>query len=95
MRTSERKLARLLNVTGRSICPSGYAYAPGITLWKGEPARRSSDRGMAVIEGVDIGDVEAATSIHQHLGKALLADDGIDDEWVASWSHDMGGWSLS
>ena len=82
MRTSEQKLARLLNVTGRSICPSGYAYAPGITLWKGN---------VHGIEGVDVEDVEATASVHQHLGEALLADDGVNDERVASLSHDVGG----
>ena len=28
------------------------------------------------VEGVDVEDVEATTSVHQHLGEALLADDG-------------------
>jgi len=35
------------------------------------------------IEGVDVEDVEATASVHQHLGEALLADDGIDDNRVA------------
>ena len=43
------------------------------------------------IEGVDVQDVEAAPPVHQHLSEALLADDGIDDEWVASRSYDAGG----
>ena len=43
------------------------------------------------IEGVDIEDVEAAASVHQHLGEVLLADDGINDDRVASRSRDMGG----
>ena len=43
------------------------------------------------IEGVDVQDVEAAPSVHQHHGEALLEDDGVDDEWVASWSCDAGG----
>ena len=43
------------------------------------------------IEGVDVEDVEAATSIHQHLSEALLVDDGVNDERVASWSRDVGG----
>ena len=30
------------------------------------------------IEGVDVEDVEPAASVHQHLGEALLANDGID-----------------
>ena len=46
------------------------------------------------VEGADVEDVEAATSVHQHLGEALLADDGVDNEWVASWSHDVGGMVL-
>ena len=43
------------------------------------------------VEGVDVEDVEAAASIHQHLGEALLADDGVDDERVASRSRNVGG----
>ena len=46
---------------------------------------------MHGIEGVDVEDVEAAASIHQHLGEALIADDGVDDERVASRSHNVGG----
>ena len=38
------------------------------------------------IEGVDVENVEAATSVHQHLGEALLMDDGVDDEQVATRS---------
>ena len=41
------------------------------------------------IEGVDVRDVETATPIHQHLGEALLADDGVNDERVATWSGDV------
>ena len=43
------------------------------------------------IKGVDVEDVEAATFVHQHLSEVLLADDGVDEEWVASWSGDVGG----
>ena len=42
------------------------------------------------IEGVDIENIEAAASVHQHLGEALLADDGVDDERVVTWSGDVG-----
>ena len=35
--------------------------------------------------------METAGSVHQHLGETLLADNGIDDERVASRSHDVGG----
>jgi hypothetical protein len=34
------------------------------------------------IKHLDVHDVEAATSIHQHLAKTLLVDDRIDNEWV-------------
>ena len=49
-------------------------------------ARRSELRPGDVhdVEGVDVEDVEVATSIHEHLGEALLADDGVDDEQVVS-----------
>ena len=71
----------------RSICLSGYACAPGITPWKAE----FRPRDAYGIKGVNIEDVEAAASIHQHLGEALLVDNRVNDERVASWSGDMGG----
>ena len=43
------------------------------------------------IEGVDVEDVEAAASVHQHLSEALIIDDGIDNERVVSRSRDVGG----
>ena len=36
------------------------------------------------VEGVDVEDVEATASIHQHLGEALLTDNGVDNEWVVA-----------
>ena len=42
------------------------------------------------IKGVDVENVEAATSVHQHLGEALLADNGFDDERVVTQSGDVG-----
>ena len=45
---------------------------------------------MHGIKGVDVEDVEAATSVHQHLGEALLVDDGVEDERVATQSDDVG-----
>ena len=42
------------------------------------------------VEGVDIEDVKAAAFIHQHLGEVLLADVGVDNEQVATWSGDVG-----
>ena len=35
------------------------------------------------VKGVDVEDVEAAASVHQHLDEVLLANDGADDEQVA------------
>ena len=59
---------------------------------EGRPRQAEFQPGYAHgVEGVGVEDVEAAASIHQHLGEALLADDGIDDEWVTSWSRDVGG----
>ena len=42
------------------------------------------------VEGVDVEDVEAAASVHQHLGEVLFVDNGVNDEQVASWSGDVG-----
>ena len=42
------------------------------------------------VEDVDVENVEAAAFVHQHLGEALLADDGVDDERVATRSSDVG-----
>ena len=40
------------------------------------------------LEGVDVEDVEAAVPVHQHLGQAHVADDGVNDERVASRPRD-------
>ncbi|KAK8459837.1 hypothetical protein SEVIR_2G221866v4 [Setaria viridis] len=40
------------------------------------------------VEGLGVEDVEAAASIHEHLDEARRADDGVDDEGVASWMPD-------
>ena len=42
------------------------------------------------VEGVNVENVEATASVHQHLGEALPADDGVDDERVATLSGDVG-----
>jgi hypothetical protein len=34
------------------------------------------------VEGPGVDDVEAAASIHEHLGEARIGDDGIDDERI-------------
>ena len=36
-------------------------------------------------------DVEAAASVLEHLGEASVADDGVDNEWVASRVRDVVG----
>ena len=41
------------------------------------------------IRGFRIHDVEAAASIHQHLGEAFHANDLVDREWASSWQQDM------
>ena len=43
-----------------------------------------------LIERLGVHDVEAAASIHQHLGEALCADDWVDHERVSSqlWGCD-------
>ena len=40
------------------------------------------------VERFSVHDVEAATSIHQHLGELLCADDQVDHEWISSWLWD-------
>ena len=52
--------------------------------------RESSLGDVHGVEGVDIENVEAAASVHQHLGEALLADNGVNDERVVTWSGDVG-----
>ena len=42
------------------------------------------------VEGVDVEDVEATASVHQHLGEVLLMDNGVDDERVVPRSSDVG-----
>ena len=54
----------------------------------GRPDARSVDAHG--VERFSVHDVEAAASIHQHLGEVLLADDGVDDERVAPRSSDVG-----
>ena len=36
-------------------------------------------------------DVEVAASVHEHLGEASVADDGIHDEWILSRVWDVVG----
>jgi hypothetical protein len=41
------------------------------------------------IQGVSIDDVEAAASIHEHLGESGVADDGVDDKRVLPRVRDV------
>ena len=43
------------------------------------------------LQGVGVHDVEAAASVHEHLGEAGVADDGIHDEWILSRIWDVVG----
>ena len=42
------------------------------------------------VEGVDVEDAEPAVTFYQHLGEALLMDNGVDDERLATQSGDVG-----
>jgi hypothetical protein len=42
------------------------------------------------IKHVGIEDVESATAVHEHLGKARISDDGVDDERVLPWVWNSG-----
>ena len=63
---------------------------PGSRRGRESSLGRASTEDAHGVEGVDIENIEAAASVHQHLGEALLADDGVDDERVATWSSDVG-----
>ena len=52
--------------------------------------RESSLGDAHGVEGVDVENVEAAASVHQHFGEALLADDGVNNERATTWSSDVG-----
>ena len=41
------------------------------------------------VKGVDIENVEATTSVHQHLGEAFLMNDGVHDKRVATQSGNV------
>ena len=43
------------------------------------------------LQGVGVHDVEAAASVHEHLGEASVADDGVDNERVTSRMRDVVG----
>jgi hypothetical protein len=94
IRVSVRKLPWSPNVTGRSIFPKGYALMPGMIPRKGKNG--GAELGLQDahgIKGLNILNVEAAAPIHQHLGQALVADDGsIMSGWLPSRGT-LGGWS--
>jgi hypothetical protein len=39
-------------------------------------------------QGVRVEDVEAAASVHQHLGEPRVADDRVDDQRILAWIGD-------
>ena len=43
------------------------------------------------LQGVGVHDVEAAASIHEHLGEAGVADDGVDNKWIPYRVRDIVG----
>jgi hypothetical protein len=47
-------------------------------------------RDVHGIEGLNIQNFEAAGPVHQHLGQALVANDGVDNERVAPRSGNTG-----
>ena len=71
--------------------------ADRVRLHARQDAVKGKDRGPQVsswdphgFQGVDVEDVEAAAPVHQHIGQAHVADDGVDDERVAPKSRDAG-----
>ena len=56
--------------------------------WKGAPVGWMRLVDAHGIEHFSVHDVEAAASIHQHLGELLHADDRVDHERVSSWLRD-------
>jgi len=45
------------------------------------------------LQGAGVHDVEAAASVHEYLGEAGAADDGVDNERIPSRMRDVVGWS--
>ena len=43
------------------------------------------------LQGVGVHDVESAAPVHEHLGEASVADDGIHNEWILSRVQDVIG----
>ena len=41
------------------------------------------------IEGLEVDDVEAAATIHQHFRESGVDDDGVDDERVDAWGDHL------
>ena len=47
------------------------------------------------VEGLEVDDVEAAASVHQHLRKSGVDDDGVDDERIDARGNYLVGMVLS
>jgi hypothetical protein len=75
---------------GQIDLPKGVVSSAG-----GDAMKRhgpSLDLGLAYpheIQDVGIDDVEAAASIHDHLGDTSVADDGVDNERVLLGHRDI------
>ena len=74
-------------------CDRQLEVAGRIRLHAQQDAVEGEERGPQAgsrdphgFQGVDVHDVEAATPVHQHLGQSHVADDGADNEGVASLS---------
>jgi hypothetical protein len=76
VRVSLRKLSGVPNQTGRSICPRGWTRLPGAM----PPQLVQPDPEQA--QSVHVEDVEAAASVHQHLGEPGVPDDGVDHQRI-------------
>ena len=77
------KRNRQVNVADR-VCL--HARQDAIEGEEGFPQAASWDSHG--FQGVDVEDVEAAASVHQYLGQAHVANDGVDDERIAPRSRD-------
>ena len=73
---------------GRSIYPSGTACFLGTMPWKGAPVGWMRLVDAHGIEHFSVHDVEAAASIHQHLGELLHVDDRVNHKRISSRLRD-------
>jgi hypothetical protein len=73
---------------GQIELSEGQDVFPGDDLVKRR--RTGPDRGQIDLqepEGLGVDDVEVAASVHEDLGEPDVADDGVDNERVLSWTR--------